>query len=81
MTVQEIITAIPRLSYREQVSVLEVIANSLKAEARPLTENRPYRGASVAEVCGIIKFSDGHIPDDKEMDELRFQALTEKYLS
>ena len=80
MTVQEIITEIPRLTFPERISVLEVITNSLKAEPRPLAENRPYRGASAADVRGIIKFPDGHIPDDREIDEMRFQALKEKYL-
>jgi hypothetical protein len=79
MTVQDIISEIPRLTLAERVSVLEMIAKSLKAEV-PASSSQDYRGASVAEVLGIIKFPDGHIPDDKEVDELRFQALQEKYL-
>lgn len=79
MNVQEIISEIPRLTLAERVSVLEMIAKSLKSEV-PVTASRGYRGASVADVLGIIKFPDGHIPDDKEIDELRFQALQEKYL-
>ena len=79
MTVQEIITEIPRLTLAERVSVLEMITKSLKTEVS-LPQARNYRGASVEEVRGIIKFSDGHIPDDAEIDELRLQALMEKHL-
>jgi hypothetical protein len=79
MTVQDIISEIPRLTLAERVSVLEMIAKSLKAEV-PASPSQTYRGASVADVLGIIKFPDGHIPDDKEIDELRWQALQEKYL-
>ncbi len=80
MSLQEVIAEIPRLTFTERITILEVITNSLKAESKPSAENRQYKGASVAEVRGIIKFSDGHIPDDTEIDELRFEALKEKYL-
>lgn len=79
MTVQDIISEIPRLTLAERVSVLEIITRSLKAEVQA-SSSQGYRGASVAEVLGIIKFPDGHIPNDDEVDELRFQALQEKYL-
>jgi hypothetical protein len=79
MSLQEIMAEIPHLTFAERVSVLEMIAKSLKSEV-PASVLHSYRGASVAEVLGIIKFPDGHIPDDKEVDELRWQALQEKYL-
>lgn len=79
MSIQEMIAEIPRLTLAERITVLELIAKSLKSEV-PAAPHHHYRGASVAEVLGIIKFPDGHIPDDKEIDELRFQSLQEKYL-
>ena len=78
MTFQEIISEIPRLTFAERASVIEIYAKSLKTDIK--LQEKDYQGASVEEVRGLIKFPDGHIPDDAEIDELRFQALTEKYL-
>jgi hypothetical protein len=79
MTVQEIISEIPRLTFAERASVVETYAKSLKTDAE-LLKVRIYRGASVDEVRGAIKFLNGHVPNDEEVDELRFEALSEKYL-
>ncbi len=79
MTVQEIISEIPRLTFAERATVVETYAKSLKSDAE-LCEVRMYRGASVEEVRGAIKFSNGRVPDDAEVDKLRFEALSEKYL-
>jgi hypothetical protein len=78
MTLQEIIAEIPNLSYEDRISILEVVVSSLKKDIY-LSEERARRSAS-KDVRGLIRFSDGHIPDDKEIDELRWQALQEKYL-
>ncbi len=79
MGLQEIIAEIPKLSFEDRISILEAIIYSLKGDAR-LQKKQANRGKSAQEMRGILKFPDGHTPDDAEIDELRFQALKEKYL-
>lgn len=76
MNVQEIVAVIPKLSFEERVELIEVLWQSL----RGLQSHSPRRSVPAEKLRGVIKFPDGHIPDDAEIDELRFQALKEKYL-
>ncbi len=75
MNVQEIMAIIPKLSFEEQLDLIETLSQSLRG-----VQSRTARRSVPAEkLRGVIKFPDGQIPDDTEIDELRFEALKEKY--
>lgn len=80
MSLQEMIAEIPRLTLAERIVVLEVVTKTLKEEIAPQPAPQPYRGVPAEKMRGVIRFADGHIPDDAEVEDLVVQALMEKHL-
>jgi hypothetical protein len=80
MSFQEMIAEIPRLSLAQRIAVLEVVTKTLKEEMSPTPSTPAYRGVPAEQVRGLIKFDDGHIPDDAEVEELIAQAIIEKHV-
>ncbi len=76
MNVQEIMAIIPKHGFEERLELLETLSPSLRGVQSPAAR----RGVPAEKLRGRIKFPDGQIPDDAEIDELRFEALKEKYL-
>ena len=79
MSLQEMIAEIPRLTLAERIAVLEVVTKTLKDEVTINSLPNSYRGVPAEKVLGVIKFADGHVPDDAEIDDLVYESLMEKH--
>lgn len=80
MSLQEMIAEIPQLTLAERIVVLEVVTKTLKDEVGFATQFPATRGVPAERMRGVIKFADGHIPDDAEVEDLIVQSLMEKHL-
>ncbi|MFN7944320.1 MAG: hypothetical protein U0Z53_03135 [Blastocatellia bacterium] len=74
MTVQEIIAAIPALSFEERVTVLRVLTQSLRSQGK----RKKYRGVPADELRGVLK-TVSPAPADDEIREAYTDYLMEKY--
>ena len=74
MTVQEIIAAIPALSFEERVTVLRVLTQSLRSP----NKQKNYRGVPASELRGLLKTATPS-PTDDEIGEAYTDYLMEKY--
>ena len=74
MTIQEIVAAIPTLSFDERVGLLKVLTHSLhNAERR-----NNQRGVSASDLRGVLKVGSPP-PGDEEVKEAYTEYLMEKY--
>lgn len=74
MNVQEILVAIPTLSFEERMIVLKAITNSLSNSER----QKHKRGVGSGELRGVLKTSHPP-PTDEEVKEAYTEYLLEKY--
>jgi hypothetical protein len=74
MIYTELVETVRKLPYEQRVSLIEVLAHSLKSEG-PVERKRP---SSLARVRGMLKV-DGPIPTDEELEEAYTDYLIEKY--
>jgi hypothetical protein len=74
MTYQELVTTIKKLSPEQRLSLLELLAQTLRADIHPGTP----RSSSLARVRGMLKV-DGQLPTDEELSDDYADYLTKKY--
>lgn len=79
MTLQEILSELPRLTTRERLVVLEALSRSLREDLGALTPTeRAEREATVDRLFGVLS-SDGTPPSDDELREAYTDYLSKKY--
>jgi hypothetical protein len=91
LTFDELVNEVTRLGLRERLSLLEVLAKSVKDEVIPslvLKQTReleerqnlsiPGKKIPVEQIYGMLK-PDGPMLSDQEVEDIRYQSLAEKY--
>jgi hypothetical protein len=79
MTLQEMLTEIPRLTTQEQLLLLEAVSRSLREGLALMNpDQRALREATVDRLFGVLR-PDGTSPTDAELKDAYTDYLSEKY--
>lgn len=87
MTVQDVLTEMPRFTFNERLRLIESLSLSLRSSELPLPRSEqsllqsstPLKPVSASEVRGVLKPDNGEIPSDEEVKEIIADYLMEKY--
>jgi hypothetical protein len=74
MTVQEIVVAIPKLTFDERITLLNLLTHSI----RRIDIQAKLQGVPSSELRGVLK-TDSLTPNDEEIKEAYTEYLMEKY--
>lgn len=79
MTLQEMLTEIPRLTPRERLLLLEALSRSLRQDLVLDADQRMEREAVVERLFGVLRPATGQPPTDAELQDDYTNYLSEKY--
>jgi hypothetical protein len=91
LTFDELVNEVTRLGLPERLSLLEVLAKSVRDEVIPSLVSKetrelengqnfssPGKKIPVEQIYGMLK-PDGPMPSDQDVEDIRYQYLAEKY--